>query len=356
MEKRADRLLIVDDEPIVRDVLTRKLELSGYDCGEAVDAFSALKMVEGGDYTLVLSDIKMPGKDGIKLLEEIRSVDADIPVIMVTAMADIDFAIRAMRLGAYDYITKPFNFEEVVICVRRALEKRALILENREYRERLEEKVLERSKELLETTRRKRKLLVNAITSLACSLAASDRETEGHSRRVAEDAAKIARRMSLPSREVADIEIAGLLHDIGKIGISKEILKKELSLTASEYDDVKKHPLTAEKILQPIEELSGPLEMIKHHHENYDGSGYPSGLKGDTIPLGSRILLVADAWDAMVSDRPESGPLPVAAALAELDKYSGSQFDPEIARIYIAIKRVECGAKGKEDGSKIAID
>lgn len=334
-------LLVVDDEPIVRDILTRRLRQSGYRCEESENAFDALKKVEKGDLSLVLSDIKMPVKDGISLLEEIRSVDADIAVIMVTAMPDIDFAIRAMRLGAYDYITKPFNFEEVLICVERALEKRALILENREYRAKLEEKVIERTKELLERTRQKRKLLVNAVTSLAYSLAASDAETEGHSRRVAASAADIAGRMSFSAREIADIEVAGLLHDIGKIGISKEILKKELSLTASEYEDVKKHPLTAERILQPIEELGDPLKMIRHHHEHYDGCGYPDGLKGEEIPLGSRILLVADAWDAMISDRPESGPLPVETAIKELERNSGTQFDPDVARLYISMIRGE---------------
>lgn len=341
MESKTDMLLVVDDEPIVRDVLTRKLSLSGYRCEESENAFDALKKVEGGDFSLVLSDIKMPGKDGISLLEEIRSVDADIAVIMVTAMPDVDFAIRAMRLGAYDYITKPFNFEEVLICVERALEKRTLILENREYRAKLEEKVIERTKELLERTRQKRKLLVNAVTSLAYSLAASDAETEGHSRRVAASAAAIAGRMSFSAREIADIEVAGLLHDIGKIGISKEILKKELSLTASEYEDVKKHPLTAERILQPIEELGDPLKLIRHHHEHYDGSGYPDSLRGEEIPLGSRILLVADAWDAMISDRPESGPLPVEAAIKELEINSGTQFDPDVARLYISMIKGE---------------
>ena len=341
MEIKADRLLVVDDEPIVRDVLKRKLRLAGYRCDESEDAFSALRMVEGGGFSLVLSDIKMPGKDGIRLLEEIRHINSDIAVIMVTAVADVDFAIRAMRLGAYDYITKPFNFEEVLICVERALEKRDLILENREYREKLEEKVLDRSKELLERTRQKRKLLVNAITALAYTLAASDADTEGHSRRVAASAAAIAGRMSFSAREIADIEIAGLLHDIGKIGVPKEILRKELSLTASEYEDVKKHPLTAEKILQPIEELRVPLEMIKHHHEHYDGSGYPDGLKGEEIPHGSRILLVADAWDAMISDRPESGPLPVEQAFAEIEMNAGSQFDPGVAGLFVSMMKEE---------------
>jgi len=274
--------------------------------------------------------------DGIELLRNIRLADRDVAVIMVTGAPDLDGALEAMRLGAHDHLSKPLNLDHLALTVDRAIEKKRLVEENREYQRDLESKVEERTKQLYDANEELRRLFMGSIKALAQALEAKDEYTQGHSERVSEIAVGISKYLSLSEVEIQDIWLAGLLHDIGKIGVRESVLNKPGKLDASEWESIQRHPVVAERILCPIEELSAVISMVRHHHERFDGSGYPDGLQGADIPLGARILSVADAYDALTSRRPYRDALSVKEALSVLEDASGSQFDPVIVRAFVS--------------------
>lgn len=317
------KVLVVDDEAAVREVLIRKLTGQGYDCATAVDGNDALGKLKTDRIDLVLLDISMPHKSGIEVLKEIQDKWADTAVIMVTAIAEVETAINAMKLGAYDYIIKPIDLDVLLVSIDRALERRRLLLENRAYQLHLEQKVKEQ-------TDRIRQSFMNAITALATALEAKDPYTKGHSERVTRIAIAIAEELGFSSKQIEKIRLVGLVHDIGKIGISESILNKPDKLTNEEFELVKTHCELGQRILQPIVQDSEILDIVLHHHERYDGSGYPHRLSANQISTGARILAVADAYDAMTSDRPYRPALSHEAARAELEKGKGTQFDPAI--------------------------
>ena len=328
MARERTVILIVDDEASIRRLVLKKLSGEGYQCQEAGNAEQALDKLTKEPVSLVLLDVKMPGKSGMELLPEIKARFPDTAVVMATATTDINIAIECMKLGAYDYITKPFDLEDILFSVQRALEKRRLDLEIREYREHLEDKVAEQAGRI-------RASFFNAIRALANALEARDKYTGGHSQRVTDIAATITRKMGL-SPEVTDtVILAGLAHDIGKIGISEFILNKPSSLTAEEFRQIQKHPEIGERILSPVAADEEILRLVRNHHEHYDGSGYPDGLRGKQIPLGARILAVADAFEAMTSERPYRKALSPQAAYAEIERCKGTQFDPEVVDILL---------------------
>ncbi len=315
------KILVTEDEESVREIISWCLKENGYSVVTAENGKVALEKFKKDTFHLILSDIKMPQMTGIELLKEIKRIDSDMPVIMVTAVSDVNIALDALKNGAYDYVTKPFNLEELIIAVKRALEKRELILKNKEYQQFLEQKVEEQTREI-------KTLYLNAIKSLVFALEAKDKYTEGHSKRVTFYACEIAKRMGLSNLMIHKIHLAGLLHDIGKIGVKESILNKPGKLTNDEYKHIYDHPVTGAKILTPVLKDKDILSFIRHHHERYDGTGRPDGLKGEEIPLGARILAVADTFDAITSDRPYRKALTVDFALKEIKRCSGSQFDP----------------------------
>jgi putative nucleotidyltransferase with HDIG domain len=327
MPKEQENILIVDDEEIIRKLLHRRLSGEGYHCLDAGNAEQALAKLQNNTVALAILDIKMPGKSGIELLAEIRSEHPDTAVIMATAVADINVAIQCMKQGAYDYLTKPFNLDEVVLSVERTLEKRRLELENREYQTHLEGKVEEQAKKI-------RASFLRAITALAYALEAKDKYTSGHSQRVADISVAIAKEMGLPQESIDEIRLAGLLHDIGKIGVRESVLNKPSRLTDEEFQHVKKHSEIGEHILGPIADDEEILRLVRYHHEHYDGNGYPDRLKYDQIPLGARILAVADAYEAMTSKRPYREALGDEKARKEIDQNKGKQFDSEVAEAF----------------------
>lgn len=349
-------LLIVDDEQVIREVLTEKLTSAGYRCDSAGNSAEALKKLENGNaFCLVLSDIDMPGQNGMSLLKEIKSRNPEIDVVMVTGVVDVDTAIQSIRLGASDYLTKPFNLDDVVLTVERTLEKRRLIRENREYQQSLERKVEERTIEVrrksdeVERLYRELKIAFEQIRStydttleaLMEALDTRDTETQGHSRRVSEYTVAIARRIGVVEPELTQMRWGALLHDVGKIGVPDAILRKPGPLTPQEWIEMRKHPELGRRILSAIKFLEGAVPIVYCHQERYDGTGYPRGLQGDKIPLGARIFAVVDTLDAMTMNRPYRKALPYEQARAEVIKFAGIQFDPRVVEAFLQIPEEE---------------
>jgi putative two-component system response regulator len=326
-------ILLVDDEAMIRQLLSQKLSSEGYRCEQAANAEQALEKLEKDSIELVILDIKMPGKSGVQLLPEIKAKYPDTAVIMATAVDDASIAINCMKAGAYDYLTKPFNLEEVGFSVTRALERRRLELENRDYQQHLEQKVEEQAQKI-------RASFFNAITALAYALEAKDVYTSGHSQRVTEIAVAIAKHLGLDKENIEKIRLASLVHDIGKIGVREVVLNKPGSLSDEEYEHVRLHSVTGERILKPIVDDGDILKAVRHHHERYDGTGYPDGLKGEQIPQLARIIAVADTFDAMTSERPYRKALTKEAACAEVERCRGTQFDPEAADAFLEVWRI----------------
>ncbi len=330
MKSNKRNILIVDDEPVVRSILQRKLSADGCHCEEAGNAKEALDRLADSPAELVILDINMPGISGVKLLPEIKLRYPDTAVIMATAITDTATAIRCMREGAYDYLVKPFNLDEVSLSAERALEKRELVLENRDYQQHLEQRVEEQAGKI-------RASFFNAITALAYALEAKDKYTSGHSERVAEISVAIAREMDMPQDEINKIKLAGSVHDIGKIGVRESVLNKPDKLTGSEFGEIKRHCEIGEHILSPVVDSTEVLKTVRHHHERYDGTGYPGGLKWEQIPLGARILAVADTYDAMTSERPYRAAMSAEIACAEIERCRATQFDPAIVDAFLRI-------------------
>ena len=332
MAESQGSILIVDDEVAVRRLLSRRVAREGYRCEEASTGDEALIKIRSNLVHLVILDIKMPGRSGMELLPEIKAAHPDIAVIMATAIADTSTAIQCMKQGAYDYITKPFNLDEVVLSIERALEKRKLELENRDYQQHLEQKVGEQAQKI-------RASFLNAITALVYALEAKDKYTSGHSQRVAEISVAIAAELGLSPQDIEKIRLAGLIHDIGKIGVRESVLNKPARVTASEYQHILSHCDIGEHILTPIVEEEQILMAVRHHHERYDGTGYPDRLSGGQIPLGARILAVADTYDAIISGRPYREARSIQTACDEIQRHKGTQFDPEVVDAFLRISK-----------------
>jgi putative two-component system response regulator len=332
-----NRIMVVDDERVVNAILARYLSQVGYSCVTAQSGAEALGKLEAEPCALALCDVRMPGMDGIELLKRIKQYDEEIAVIMVSAVDNREVAVEAMRAGAYDYVIKPFHFDEVLISVQRALENRRLIMERKEYQRELERKVEERTRELAEKNAELQRLFISAIESIVLALQAKDEYTEGHSRRVSARATAIARELSMAYDEVENIRLAALLHDIGKVGAKESILNKPGKLTDAEGEHIRTHPLIAASILEPITPLQGTIEYIKHVHEWYDGGGYPDGLAGGEIPLGARIIAVADVFDAMTSPRPYRPALEESAVIDHIRDQAGKQFDPVVVDAFLRV-------------------
>jgi putative two-component system response regulator len=264
----------------------------------------------------------MPGKSGVEVLPEIKSGHPDTVVIMATAIIDMNVAIQCLKQGAEDYICKPFNLEEVTLAVQKALDKRRLQLELKEYQQFLEEKVEEQTEVI-------REVFLGAIESLVSALEAKDRYTGGHSRRVAKLAVALGNELGLSAKDMEDLRWASLLHDIGKIVIDQSVQNKPGRLTREEYEQIMVHAHVGAHIVKPVVNVK-ITEMIEHHHDHYDGGGFHQVIAGVGIPWGARIIAIADAFDAMTSDRPYRSAMSVEEAEHEIKKGAGTQFDPAI--------------------------
>jgi putative nucleotidyltransferase with HDIG domain len=341
-------VLFVDDEVNILKAVKRLLRHETWEVHCVPRPHDALELLETSDVQVVVSDQRMPDMSGVDLLAAVRERHPDVVRMMLTGYTEMNVAVEAINRGEiFRLITKPWNDEELKATLRQAFDHHDLKQEikrlNQVTREQnfklqdmnrnLEHKVRERTKQLAEKHGELRIAYIQTIRTLAEAVDAKDAYTRGHSERVGVYASKIAREIGLPRELIERVYIAGLLHDVGKIGIRDYVITKPDRLTPEEYDEMKRHPEIGAKILEPVTFLSDVVECVRHHHEWYDGCerGYPDRLRGDRIPLPSRIILVADTVEAMSSDRPYRKGLPLEVVVRELHKYSGSQFDPACA-------------------------
>jgi len=327
------RILIVDDEEAVRNLLKQILEREAYECEVAEDAEKAIDCLSERLFDLVLSDVAMPGKSGIELLEEIKIKYPNIATLLISGHADKKTASSAILKGAIDFLVKPFQRDQVLISVSNCLRRRALDLQSQFEVENLECIINDQTQDLLEANERLNRILNSTVEAMSLAVESRDPYTAGHQQRVANIAEAIAQKMDFNDEEIQYLKMAGLIHDIGKISVPAEILCKPTRLSEAEFNIIKAHPLTGYNILKGIDFPYPLAKMVYQHHERLDGSGYPQGLSGDQILMEAKILAVADVVEAMASHRPYRSSLGIDAALDEITKNRVRVFDPDVVEI-----------------------
>ena len=312
------RVLCVDDEPVILQILRRLLEVQGFDPVTCSNPLTALSEFSEGMFDVVITDIHMPQMDGLSLMRSLRAKQPDLPVVIVTGQGTVDTAIQALREGASGMLVKPFTGEELLSEVRRALSTAQMHYEALQYRY-------------------MSPVLDSIALTLSTAIEARNLETGEHCRQLGILSERMAVALGLDERQQMTVRIGGYLHDIGKIGIADAVLLKPGRLTESEMAEMRRHSEIGAAILQVSDAMSDIADIVRHHHERWDGRGYPDALVGATIPLGARIIAVADAFSAMVSDRIYRPKLPMERAWAELRAHSGSQFDAEIVEVFAQV-------------------
>lgn len=336
----SENILVVHHEDSVREIICSVLKGSGFQCRGVTSGAEALAALKGNSgYALILSDLVMSGMDGLALLERVKNLQPELLMIMVTAVHDISVALTAIRHGAYDYLLKPFEREQLLTSVQRAIQTYRLKQENVAYQTRLESLVAEQTQTLRHAFAELERSYDITLEALGNALDLKDAETEGHSKRVTAFTIAIARAMELPQDRIRVIARGAFLHDIGKMAMPDAILRKPGRLTPEEQSRMREHARLGYQMLRRIPFLQEASNIVYSHQERYDGSGYPRGLKGDQIPLGARIFAVADTFDAITSDRPYRAAQSIPSARREIQSYSGTQFDPEIVNVFMSISQ-----------------
>jgi putative two-component system response regulator len=321
-------ILFVDDEPRILDVFSSLLTEAGYSIKTATRADDALRLVSDDRFDIVVLDQFLGSTRGLDLMRRLAEVNADLSYIIITGNGSTDLAVESLKSGALDFVTKPFLVTDLIKSIEYVKKQRALDQRRREWVAELQDAVTEKTDEL-------KKVYTNVLASLAQAMEKRDIGTFGHSRRVSYLARLIAAALDMGETQRADLKTAALLHDIGKIGITDFILGKEGPLSEEERAVIRSHPQKGVEILKPLKQYEHILPSILHHHENYDGSGYPAGISGERIPLFARIIAVADAYDAILSTRPYRSAADHERAIAELLAYAGRQFDPVIVDAFV---------------------
>ena len=327
------RILIVDDEVEITEILADLLS-EEYDCIRAGSAEEALTRLHESEFQLVISDITMPGMSGLDMIPHVKEFAPDTVVVMISGMQTVESAIGALRLGAFDYLMKPFDLRQVEAVVKRALEHHDLVVAKQRYENHLEELVEQRTLELDKALNSLEGAYRSTLKALTAALETRDSETHGHSERVVTYSLRLGLEYGLSSAEMKALEFGSLLHDIGKIGVPDSILRKPAKLTEEEWVRMREHPLHGQQILRGIEFLQGASRVVAQHHEKWDGTGYPLGLRKEEIDICARIFSVADAFDAITSDRVYRRGKSYEAASQELDDWSGRQFDPKVVEAF----------------------
>jgi response regulator RpfG family c-di-GMP phosphodiesterase len=329
------RVLIVEDEDSLRDVLSRYLQAQGHECHHAENGEVGVQRVredrEGFD--VIISDIEMPKMDGLTFLRRVQPyIESVTPFMILTAYDEWRYAMEAIRLGACNFLQKnPFDLAEISQAVDRALELRAVYKLRHDYREQLEQQLREKEEEL-------RRTYDGTVIGFAAMMEGKDASTMAHLFRVRDYCTLLGRELGLPDKRLRDLQLGSMLHDIGKYRIPDSILTKPGPLTDDEWVIMRKHPEYGATFVQHIPFLAGAYDVIAHHHERYDGGGYPDGLAGEGVPLAARIFSVVDAYDAMVSKRCYKDAQPSMDAIAELRRCAGTQFDPEVVEAFERIQ------------------
>lgn len=327
------RILIVDDEADITEILSDLLG-GEYECQTANSAEAALERLGESDFQLVVSDITMTGMSGLEMIPLVKEVSPNTVVVMISGMQTVESAIGALRLGAFDYLMKPFDLRQVEAVVKRALEHYELIVAKQRYENHLEELVEQRTAELDRALNSLEDAYRSTLKALTAALETRDSETHGHSERVVTYSLRLGREYGLSGEKMKALEFGSLLHDIGKIGVPDSILRKPAKLTDEEWVKMREHPSHGQQILRGIEFLEGAAKVVAQHHEKWDGSGYPSGIRENDIDVCARIFAVADAFDAMTSDRVYRRGKSYQDAAQELDDWSGRQFDPKVVEAF----------------------
>jgi response regulator RpfG family c-di-GMP phosphodiesterase len=330
-------VLVVDDDRQVLEILNEIFEFHGYVRRLASDGREGLEVFRANPMPLVVTDISMPVMGGLEFIRRVRAVDPDVAILVLTGVGDVQTAIQSLKLGAHDFILKPVNVQELMIAADRALEHRELVRERRQYHALLEQRVEEATRDLAATLKELEATYRATLQALASAIDTRDTGTEAHSRRVHGYSLAIARAHGVPESQMRDMEHGVLLHDIGKIGIPDAILLKPGPLTPAEWKTMRTHPEIGKQLLERIPFLRGAIAVVYHHHERWDGTGYPQGLRSEQIPLGARIFSVADAFDAMTVDRSYSKAISFESARDEIKRSAGSHFDPAVVDTFLTV-------------------
>jgi putative nucleotidyltransferase with HDIG domain len=336
-ESSLPKVLIVDDDPSVRGFLRVAIAPKASGVGVAENAAAALEAVENGKYDIILSDLHMPGSTGLELLSVARQSKWDVGFILITGQARIEDIIAALHLGASDFLLKPFSLQALERSISRAFRLLQMERESRAYRISLETSIERRTRDLMRALHEVQENYQSTLEALVLALEAREHETYAHSLCVRAYTLHLARLVNYPPALLPSLAHAALLHDIGKIAVADSILLKPGKLSDDEWAQMRRHVLAGEQILKRVPFLEHAAPIVRHHHERYDGRGYPDGLAGDRIPLGARLFSLADTLDAMTSDRPYRKAAGLSAVQAEVDRLRGQQFDPKIADLFLKV-------------------
>jgi putative two-component system response regulator len=336
------QILVVDDEEVIREMLQETVAYAGYSCSSAGDGYEALIQVAQRPVDVVITDIKMPGMDGIELLRRIKETH-EVDVIVMTGFIE-DFTYeRIIELGASDFIGKPFRNKELIVRLKRVLRERSLLAKQRKTHQRMveySENLSISNKQLRQANREVQEAYLDTINRLAIAAEYRDEETGDHIIRMSRYSAMIGERLGLSEAALNNLRYASPMHDVGKIGIPDMILLKPGKLTADEFEIMKTHTTIGADILSNsrAEILQYAEEIALSHHERWDGTGYPRGLAGEAIPIMGRIVGIADVFDALTSDRPYKDAYPLEVALEILKRERGRHFDPRVVDAFMDLK------------------
>lgn len=361
-----ERILIVDDEPAILNVLSMKLKKIGYECEIETDGLRALQRIKGERFHLVMLDINMPYASGTAILKGIKRFDTLLPVIMISGMSSIELVRQTLREGAYDYLVKPIQSEDLELSVVRALDHGRLLKKDYDHQRWLETEIRKRTEALEDALSEIAKTYDDTILALGSALESHDIETQQHCQRVAKYSLLLAETLGITCEDkLTDIERGAYLHDIGKIGVPDYILQKQDKLTDDEWKIIQTHPAIGKTLVENIDFLNGAVPIVYCHHERYDGSGYPNGMRGKEIPIHARIFSVADTLDAIITDRPYRKAMPLSSAKSIIVKERCSQFDPDVVDAFLSLDEAclmdVCGQHstededGDEDGDNLAL-
>lgn len=334
--KTPERILVVDGEEPIRETICSMLDAAGYETQQAESGMDALAILKkSGEFDLVVTEYLMPNLGGIAMLERVKEKYPDMPVLVLTGVNDVSVALSVLRNGAYDYLLKPFEREQLVATVRHGLELRRLKLETRAYESNLQALVMAKNEQLQQALADLERSYNVTLEAMGDLLDLKDPVNSGHAKHVTAYAIAIARAMGLPPKDIKVIARGVFLHDVGKLAIPDDIVRKTKALTVKETALMREHCFRGYQMLQKIPFLKEMSEIVYAHEERFDGKGYPRGLRGEEIPLGARIFAVADLLDAVTSEWPFGAAQTIAAAKEKILRFSGTQFDPDVVEVFL---------------------